>query len=306
MLNLLRARPTSGWVAVAPQADRVRAVHLVREPGHTPALRWACTESWAHPPLALRALRRTHWLAGKPTVVVMPHGQYQVLILDTPDVPREDWRDAIRWRLKDVVAFPVEDAGIDLLDMAPDSPPRRHAVLMAVAAPRSALALLTDAAADAGLRWQAIDVPETALRNVCLLCADAVRCEALLHVGSSCSTLVVTAGTELLAARDIDTSLERLCNPDPLLRRQHHERAGLELQRTLDTVERQFSQARLARLQVAPGPPLQGFIDYVRDILSVPVVGFELGAVLDLSAVPELVDAAQQAAYLPAIGAALR
>ena len=57
---------------------------------------------------------------------------------------------------------------------------------------------------------------------------------------------------------------------------------------------------------MAPGPPLQGFINYVRDILSVPVVGFELGAVLDLSAVPELVDAAQQAAYLPAIGAALR
>jgi hypothetical protein len=44
----------------------------------------------------------------------------------------------------------------------------------------------------------------------------------------------------------------------------------------------------------------------VRDLLYVPVAAFELGAVIDLSAMPELVDPAEQAAYLPAIGAALR
>ena len=239
-------------------------------------------------------------------MAVLQQGQYRVLVLDTPDMPRPDWRDAIRWRLKDVVDFAVDDAGIDLLDMAADSPKRRHAVLLAVAAPRVALTLLTDAAADAGLQWQAIDVPETALRNLCLLAAGALRCEALLHVGSTFSTLVITAGSELLATRNIDSGLDRLRDPDAAARRQHYERAGLELQRTLDNIGRQFRQANLARLQVAPGLPLQGFIDYLRAVVSVPVVAFDLGAVLDLSAVPELIDPAEQAAYLPAIGAALR
>ena len=103
-----------------------------------------------------------------------------------------------------------------------------------------------------------------------------------------------------------EVTLEQLTDPDPIQRQPHFERASLELQRTLDNVERQFSFANLARLAVAPGAPLREFIDYVRDLIYVPVSAFDLGAVIDLSGVPELTDPTAQAAYLPAIGAALR
>ena len=306
MLSWLPARAQPGWVAMAPQGERLHAVGLVRQDGRPPTLRWACTGSWAHPAEALRALRRSRSLHGQRSVAVLERGQYQVLILDTPDVPREEWRDAIRWRLKDMVDFAVDTAGIDMLDITADPEKRRHASVMAVASPQSAMAPLTDIGTDAGWPWQAVDVPESALRNICVLCAGAIRAEALLHVGIAFSTLVVTAQGELLATRDIELSLARLTDPDQAARRATHERAGLEIQRTLDNIERQFNQANLARLQIAPGPPLLGFIEYLRSIVYVPVVAFELGSVLDLSAVPDLTDPAEQAVYLPAIGAALR
>lgn len=306
MLSLRRARLQPGWVAVAPQGDRAHVVHLVCDEGRRPALRWACTAPWADAASSLRALRRTRPMQQHRAVALLQHAQYQMLSLDAPELPREEWRDAIRWRLKDMVEFPIDSAGIDVMAIPADPQQRRRASMFAVAAPRSVLAPLAEAGADAGMPWHAIDVPDTALRNIAVLGTDGARAEALLHVGAAHSTLVVVAQGELLLSRHIEVTLAQLTETDEAVRQVAYERASLELQRTLDNVERQFSHAALARLQVAPGLPLQGFIDHVRDLVYVPVGAFELGAVLDLSAVPELADAAEQSAYLPAIGAALR
>ena len=306
VLNWRRTKPQPGWVAMAPQGGRVHAVHVVSEAGRKPALRWACTEAWADPAQALRALRRTRPLQQHRTVALLQHAQYQLLTLDAPDLPRAEWRDAMRWRLKDMVDFPVDNAGIDVIDIPADPQQRRQPSLIAITAPRSALQPLADAASDAGAPWHAIDVPETALRNIAVLAAAAGRGEALLHVGRAHSTLVVTAQGELLMSRHIEVTLDQLSEPDTGLRQQSFERACLELQRTLDNVERQFSHANLARLQVAPGAPLLAFIEYVRDLVYVPVSAFDLATLIDLSAVPGLTDPTEQAAYLPAIGAALR
>ena len=306
MLSLRRTKTKPGWVAMAPQGGRVHAVHVVSEAGHKPVLRWACHEAWADPAQALRALRRARPVQQHRTVALLQHAQYQLLTLDAPDLPRAEWRDAMRWRLKDMVDFPVDSAGIDVIDIPADPQQRRAPSLIAIAAPRSALQPLADAASDAGTPWHAIDVPETALRNIAVLAAEPGRGEALLHVGRAHSTLVVTAQGELLMSRHIEVTLDQLTEPDESLRQQSFERASLELQRTLDNVERQFGHANLARLQVAPGAPLLGFIEYVRDLVYVPVTAFDLASVIDLSAVPGLTDPTEQAAYLPAIGAALR
>lgn len=302
-----RGRKTeAGWVAIAPQGDRVRAVHLVPGADGRPSVRWACNAAWGEPVKSLRALRRARPVGRHRAVAVLQRAQYQVLALDAPELPRHEWRDAVRWRMKDMVDFPVDSAGIDILEIPADPQQRRRPSLLAVAAPRAALAPLADAGHDAGLPWSAIDVVETALRNVVALGAAGDRAEALLAVGPAHSTLVVAARGELLVARHIDVALDQLVHPDAAVRRQHMERASLELQRTLDNVERQFGHADLARLQVAPGTPLREFIAHVGELVYVPVVAFDLGALLDISAVPELADPVEQAAFLPAIGAALR
>lgn len=306
VLNFRRRAVEPGWVAFAPQGDRAHVAHVVCDAGRRPALRWVSTEPWSNPSQSLRALRRKRPLQHQRLVALLQHGQYQLLTLDAPELPRAEWRDATRWRLKDLVDFPVDSAGIDVLDIPSDPQQRRQTLMFAVAAARAALAPLAEAGNDGGTPWRAIDVPETALRNIAVLGAKADRGEALLHVGHTHSTLVIVVHGELLMSRAIDVTLPQLTEADAALRQQARERACLELQRTLDNVERQFSHARVARLQVAPGALLNGFVEYVRELVYVPVLAFELGAVIDLSAVPELTDPVEQAGYLPAIGAALR
>ena len=306
MLSLRKKVFSPGWVGLAPLGDRVHVAHVVCTEGQRPALRWVCEAPWNDPTQALRGLRRSRSLQRQRTVAVLQRTQYQLLSMEAPELPRAEWRDALRWKLKDMVDFEVDSAGIELLEV-PGSPAQRRApALIAVAAPHSALGPLAEAGTDAGLPWQAIDVPETALRNIAALAEEPGRGQALLHVGADHSTLVITWQGELLLSRHIDVSLAQLTDADESARQQCYERASLELQRTLDNVERQFSQASLARVLVAPGVPLAEFIRYVSDLVYVPVAALDLAALIDLTAVPELADATAQATYLPAIGAALR
>jgi MSHA biogenesis protein MshI len=304
--RLLKATSPTGWVAIAPLGAVARVAHVVRPEGERPALRWACEAAWGDPTLALRGLRRSRGLQRQRTVAVLQRSQYQLLTMDAPEVPRDEWRDALRWRLKDMVEFAVDTAGIDVLEVPAAAAQRRTPSVIAVAAAHATLAPLADAASDAGVPWQAIDVTETALRNLCALTEEPGRGQALLQVGATDSTLVVTWQGELLLSRHIDVTLPQLTDADESVRQQSFERASLELQRTLDGVERQFAHASLAQVQVAPGAPLDEFIRYVSDLVYVPVTGFDLARWVDLGATPELADATAQAAYLPAIGAALR
>ena len=306
MLGLRRQSSEPGWLGFAPLAGRVHMAHVVCAEGVRPVLRWADTADWADPVRTLHGLRRSRAINRLRSVALLQRHQYQWLPMDAPEVPREEWADALRWSLKDLVDFPVDTAGIAVLAV-PDAPSAlRRAQLIAVAAAHAQLAPLAAAGAEAGTPWQAIDVPETALRNIATLLGTPGHGQALLHMGDAHSTLVVTADGELLVARHIDVSLAQLLDTNEDTRQQAFERASLALQRTLDSVERQFSHVRLAGVQVAPGAPLAAFIAYASELVYVPVTAFDLAQFIDLSAVPALADAAVQAAYLPAIGAALR
>ncbi|MEY8875288.1 MAG: agglutinin biogenesis protein MshI [Leptothrix sp. (in: b-proteobacteria)] len=298
-----------GWVAVAPQGADAWVVHLVHEPGNRPQLRWACRIDWRQPAQALRQLRRERQLARHQSVVLLQRHQYQLLALEAPDVPREHWRDALRWQLKDMVDFPVESAAIDLLEIAAETSGRGRISLLAAAAPHTELAPLAHAGEDAATPWHAIDLPDTALRNLAALAQEPGRAQALLQLGDSHSQLVITAEGELLQSRSIDVTLTQLSESDATLRQQAWDRAGLELQRTLDSFERLFSRVNLARLLIAPGSAStfsDAFIDYLRELVYVPVQPLPLAELVDFSRVPELAEPHAQGPYLYAIGAALR
>jgi MSHA biogenesis protein MshI len=302
-----RMRPNQrpGWLAVAPAGDCARVAQVLCAPGQRPRVGWVDTLDWREPAAALRALARRPRAASN-MVAVLPTGAYQLLALDAPDLPRDEWRDALRWRIKEIVDFPVEDAAIDVFEAPADPQQRRRAGVFVVAAARAAVMPLVQAAKAARRPWQAVDIAETALRNIALCSAEPGRGEALLHVGERASTLLIVAQGELLLSRAIDVSFAQLTDTDDQQRQLAFERTSLELQRTFDNVERQFAHADLHRLRLIPGAALAPFAAYVRDLIYLSVLPLALGDVIDIDGVPELADAAGQAAYLTAVGAALR
>ena len=172
-----------GWIACAP-AGAASAFALVQPGGADgkPAVRWTDSEPWDQPVAALQRMRRRHALHRHACVALLQRHQYQCVSIDAPaEVPRSDWAAAVRWQLHDTVDFPVEHAAIDVLAVPMGTSYRAQAQLIAVAAAETEVRPLVAQAVDAGTPWAAIDIAETALRNLSALVEPEGRAQALLH-----------------------------------------------------------------------------------------------------------------------------
>lgn len=305
VFSWLQRSRLDGWVTVVPHGTAAQALYLRWPLDGRPQVRWACRLDWSAPLNSLKTLRRQRTLQRHYRLLVLQRHQYQLLPTEAPEVPREHWPDAVRWQLRDLVSFPVADAQIDLLEIPAETNQRGRPSVLAALAPRQEIAPIAETALRARAPWKVMDLPETALRNLAALLEEPGRGVALLLIDEAHCTLVITAGGELLQSRHIDVTAAQIAEPDDTLRQQAFDRAGLELQRTLDSFERLFSRVTLSRLVVA-NDRSDAFADYVRELLYVPVVRLRIedcidfeGADLDSGLTPDTVSPI-------AIGAALR
>ena len=308
MFGFTRGSLLPGWIGCAPQGDQICLALVQPQAGGRPAVRWTAQEPWLQPTPTLQRLRRRRALHRHRCVALLQRDQYQCVAMDAPaDVPRAEWAQAVRWQLKDTVDFAVDSAALDVLAVPEGTSYRAQQQLIAVAAPAAQVSPLVAQASDAGTPWQAIDIAETALRNLSALLEPEGRAQALLHCQAGHATLIVTYRGELLSTRQMDLALLDADSLDDAGRSQVFEQASLELQRTLDGIERAFGQVSLARLLITPMPGVQALCDHLGPLLYVPVQPMLLDEVLDFSAVPALLaEPALLNRQLIAIGAALR
>ena len=106
--------------------------------------------------------------------------------------------------------------------------------------------------------------------------------------------------------RRIEIPLARLLAAEGAARMQLHERVTLEVQRSLDHVDRQFSFITLSRFLLAPLPQETGLSDYLAANISLRLDRANIAEVLDCGGIPELSDPARQGFCLQMLGAALR
>jgi len=115
VLHFNRSPSDASWIACVPSGALVRFARVERRPeGQRPAVRWLHEQPWNDAPRALRQARRAGQLGRYRCVALLQRQHYQLLPMDAPDVPREDWRAAVRWKIKDMVEFPVETAGASI------------------------------------------------------------------------------------------------------------------------------------------------------------------------------------------------
>jgi MSHA biogenesis protein MshI len=308
MFSRLRTTLLPGWIGCAPSGAQSSLALVQRPADGPPVVRWLASADWTRPTETLRQLKRGRELHRHRRVALLQNAQYQCVSLDAPtDLPREEWAAAVRWQLKDSVDFPVDTAAVDLLTVAEGTSYRTQPQLIVVAAPAESVRPLMQQGLQAKTPWDAIDIAETALRNLSALCEPENRAQALLHCQADHSTLVVTYQGELLFARRMDLSLEQLAHADDVTRTAANDHAVLQLQRTLDGFERSFGQVTLARLLIAPMPGQAAFIEHLAPLLYVSVEALALGDILNLDQLPPGSTGPDQLnPHVCAIGAALR
>jgi MSHA biogenesis protein MshI len=160
--------------------------------------------------------------------------------------------------------------------------------------------------AQAKIQLRVIEIAEMAQRNLAALFEVDQRALAVLSFSEEGGLLTFTAQGELYLSRRIDISLDQLIGARAQARDPLFERIALELQRSLDHFDRQFSNVPLAKLLLAPLPEELGLAAYLAGNLSAPVGSVNLGDVLDFHQVPELREPAEQILRWQTLGAALR
>lgn len=222
-------------------------------------------------------LRRIVPLAG-PYVFLLNPADYQWLQVDTPPVPDEELHGALGWQIRENLLQPLEDTHYDVLPMPASGRGRPPAVV--VAAARRLLQTEIQAFQQAHIALLAVDVPEMALRNLAALHEAPPRGLALLHFDEHGGMLVISHGGELVMARRLDVRVAQW-PAEGEARWGRLERLGLELQRSLDHFDRQFSQIPLSRLLVSVASGNADLVEYLASNLYLPVEALDLTRVID-------------------------
>ncbi len=298
---------TDGWSAIVFGADRIAVAEVTRQRDAPPRV-GAC-DSFARDGSELDALKRlknAKRLARQRCTTLLWHGQYQLLQIEAPgslpeDAPQQELRETLRWRIKDMVDFPIESAAIDVLKIPVQG--GRTPQLWVVAASHEVLRPRIRMFQEIKAPLEAIDIPELAQRNLANLFAEPDRGVALLSFTGKSGLLTVSFRGELYMARHIDVGATELVADGAAAL---HERVVLDIQRSLDNFDRNYSAIPLNRLLVGPLPRGEAFVQYLQGNLSLPVAVADLAAVMDFQATPRLKDAAAQAEAWLALGAALR
>lgn len=238
-------------------------------------------------------------LNGAPCNLVIGAGNYQLILGEAPKVPAEELNEALRWRIKDLVQFPISEAVVDAFLLPEDSARGTNRMAYAVAAQRKNIESLVASTKVTGLTLKNIDIPELVLRNVAEACCDTKRGVALVKLQQGGGSLQIIRDGNLYLSRQFSLSYNA-----GLLDDLPGEALVLELQRSLDYFERQMRQVPPSNIylcgeNVTPDKLTPDILDALA--VTINVLDLNSGVQIDES-IPEHI----LSLSLHAIGAALR
>jgi MSHA biogenesis protein MshI len=225
--------------------------------------------------------------------LVLSTGEYQLLLVEAPEVPKDELKEALIWRVKDLIQYSTDDAVIDFFELPEDAFRGRGKMLYVVAADRKLIEKRISWLKSIKLTPVNIDVPEVALLNIAEDLSESETGTAILYLDEKQSIVNMMSGSALYLSRAL--SYSHSAQLDNIV---------LDLQRSMDYFESQIGKPPCIRIIVLPlqigETPLMMAL---RSNLDADVQSLDLGDVIE-SAVPLDIDL-QQRCFL-AIAAASR
>ncbi|MEJ7807871.1 MAG: agglutinin biogenesis protein MshI [Telluria sp.] len=303
-----KTRKVNGLLAIGFDAEGMCAARVTRVASGKPYVEAAAfyLVRQPTPPEVLDKLARDLHAASFRVSTLLGGRDYQLLAVEAPNVQPDELKAAVRWRLKDMLDFHIDDATIDVLDIPADANATVRVNQMFAVAARNAViearqALFTAAKVELSV----IEIPEAAQRNISSLLEPEGRGLAILYFNGEGGLLTVTYKGELYLSRRIDVTLDQVQETDPDRRNGYFDKITLELQRSLDHFDRQFHFVTVSKLLLAPLPK-SSLHDYLSSNLYMPVDVLDLASVFDFTKVPELAGVEAQQRHFLTLGAALR
>lgn len=300
MLSLFkRPRSSGSRIGVFVTSDGVAAAQVVRARGMRPRLEHCVYEAQGTPDALARAVdslstRRT------PATSVLDSSGYRLSLVEAPEVPTEELAAAVRWRVKDLIDFHIDDAVIDVFEMPAHARGGPRRMMYAVTAKADVVKQQVELVEGSGLELDVIDIPELSLRNVAALLETEDRGAALLYLSDRRSTLLLVRQGILYLARHVETGVATLAEAGEL-RSDLVAGLALEVRRSLDYFESHYEQTAITQIYASGLDAADR--EHLAQELGTAVRDVELAALFDTSTrlSPDV-----ERRCLPAIGAALR
>ena len=258
----------------------------------------------------------THKLAKAGCIGMLEPNTYTLHLVESPNVEPSELRAALRWRIKELIDFEVEDAVVDAFDVpGKNLRGKGGGMIYVVAAKKADVLKQYDLFQEHNLKLEVMDIPELALRNVVSLLPEDRDGVALLYLTRHRGFIILTRESTLYLARTISIgtlNLERASSQenenDEILTSEFKatiESIVMEIQRSLDYYDRHSSNPAIETLIVCaveyqfPGM----VIEQLSANLGMQVKKLDLNTVLDSE---KKIPDQMQAHCLFAIGLALR
>jgi MSHA biogenesis protein MshI len=229
-------------------------------------------------------------------ITLLDQDAYQTIMVEAPSVPDEEIKNAIRWKVKDLLSFHIDDAVLDHLQVPGGS--GRPPSLFVVAAQIPAVRSLVRPFHEADLRLDTIDIRETAQHNLAMRVAPADYAVALLHFDGENGLLTFSFGESLVLARRFEG---RGATGDSLL-----EKVAMEVQRSVDYFERQYSWFPLAKLYLAPVTDSSALLRLLSEYLPIGAEILDMNRIFDFSNQENFQQIELQNSAFHILGASLR
>lgn len=201
--------------------------------------RWFDVRDPAQRSSVLKHAVREMGVEHQPVIVTLSHSAYSLVQVEAPALDDAELREAMRWRIKDLIDFPVEQAVIDVFRLPQSRRPGAPELLYVVVARAAEVDALGTMLGDAGLHIVAIDIVEMAIRNLAQYLDRPGRPRAYLHLQPGQTVIEIADGSQVYLSRRILQAYD--ADADSAVLQSQMENLALEVQRSLDYFESQFA-----------------------------------------------------------------
>ena len=211
--------------------------------------------------------------------VCLDSSRFNLSLVDAPTVGRDELLQALTWKIKDIIDFPLNELILDYVDV----PPTKSAgeMVYAVTSHEAAIQKIVDQTSVREGALERIDIPALALQNILSRLPQAEEGVALLNLMQHDSLLTLGREEKLYLSRGVDIRSVHLRDMEIRVDRSRamtlFDNLLLDVQRSLDYYDSFFVDPPIRHLLVPTADhAFDELIDYLDQNLSIDVDGFTL------------------------------
>lgn len=195
------------------------------------------------PGLLAKTVNR-YQMHGVPTYIVLSPEDYQIFLIESMPVQQSEFDEALQWRIKSLLSYPVEDAAIDHFQLPNKKAATETKMIAAVVSKNHAIKKVSSLVTDSGLNLSSITIPELALRNLAAQYENDEKSTAVIYFYEHIAILNITRQKTLYFTRHLNL----MVNADGSI---NYQELSLDILRYFDYFQSQWRNPSPTRIYIA-------------------------------------------------------